>query len=50
MTGSAIRNSRPFASGALFLAFAVFFFVVALNDPAGTAAGRLRGMEETRHG
>ncbi|MDA9542585.1 membrane protein [Bradyrhizobium sp. CCBAU 21362] len=34
----AIRNHRAFASGALFLAFAVFFFVAALSYPAGTAA------------
>ena len=38
MTGPAIRNQRAFASGALFLAFAVFFYVVALSYPAGTAA------------
>ncbi|BAC48718.1 MULTISPECIES: tripartite tricarboxylate transporter TctB family protein [Bradyrhizobium] len=38
MKGLAIRNHRAFASGALFLAFAVLFFVAALNYPAGTAA------------
>src|SRR6185369_658347 len=38
MTGPTIRDQRAFASGALFLAFAVFFFVTALNYPAGTAA------------
>jgi hypothetical protein len=38
MTGPIIRDRRAFASGALFLAFAVFFFVTALNYPAGTAA------------
>ncbi|MGY3394467.1 glucan phosphoethanolaminetransferase (alkaline phosphatase superfamily) [Bradyrhizobium sp. USDA 3311] len=38
MKGLAIRNHRAFASGALFLAFAVFFFVAALSYPAGTAA------------
>jgi hypothetical protein len=40
MTGPIIRDRRAFASGALFLAFAVFFFVTALNYPAGTAARR----------
>ncbi|TQF42823.1 membrane protein [Bradyrhizobium sp. UNPF46] len=34
----AIRNHRAFASGVLFLAFAVFFFATALQYPAGTAA------------
>ena len=38
MKGLAIRNQRAFASGALFLAFAIFFFVTALQYPAGTAA------------
>lgn len=38
MKGLAIRNQRAFASGALFLAFAIFFFVEALAYPAGTAA------------
>ncbi|WP_342731275.1 tripartite tricarboxylate transporter TctB family protein [Bradyrhizobium sp. B117] len=38
MKGLAIRNQRAFASGALFLAIAIFFFVVALQYPAGTAA------------
>ena len=38
MKGLAIRNQRAFASGALFLAFAIFFFLVALEYPAGTAA------------
>ena len=38
MKGLAIRNHRAFASGALFLALAVFFFVTALQYPAGTAA------------
>lgn len=33
-----IRDHRAFASGALFLAFAIFFFVTALNYPAGSAA------------
>jgi hypothetical protein len=37
MTGH-IRNQRAFAAGALFVAFALFFFVVALNYPAGSAA------------
>jgi hypothetical protein len=38
MTGPTIRDQRAFASGALFLGFAIFFFVMALNYPAGTAA------------
>ena len=38
MIGLAIRNQRAFASGALFLGFAIFFYVVALGYPAGTAA------------
>jgi len=38
MARPTIRNQRAFASGALFLAFAIFFFVMALNYPAGTAA------------
>jgi hypothetical protein len=38
MTGPTIRNQRAFVSGVLFLAFAAFFFVTALNYPAGTAA------------
>ncbi|KRR27727.1 hypothetical protein CQ14_29255 [Bradyrhizobium lablabi] len=38
MTGPAIRDQRAFVSGALFLGFAIFFFVMALNYPAGTAA------------
>lgn len=38
MKGLAIRNQRAFASGVLFLAFAIFFFVEALAYPAGTAA------------
>ena len=38
MTGPAIRDQRAFASGALFLFFAIFFFVTALTYPAGTAA------------
>lgn len=38
MKGLAIRNHRAFASGALFLAFAVFFFVAALAYPASTVA------------
>ena len=38
MTRLTIRNQRAFASGALFLAFAILFFVTALNYPAGTAA------------
>ena len=33
-----IRDQRAFAAGALFLAFALFFFLTALNYPAGTAA------------
>jgi len=37
-TGPTIRDQRAFVAGALFLAFAIFFFVVALNYPAGTAA------------
>ena len=38
MIGFAIRNQRAFASGALFLGFAIFFYVVALGYPGGTAA------------
>lgn len=38
MTWLAIRNQRAFASGALFLGFAIFFYAVALGYPAGTAA------------
>src|SRR2546423_628132 len=38
MVGLAIRNHRAFASGTLFLAFAAFFLVTALNYPAGSAA------------
>ena len=38
MIGLSIRNQRAFASGALFLGFAIFFYVVALGYPAGTAA------------
>ena len=38
MIGFAIRNQRAFASGVLFLGFAIFFYVVALGYPAGTAA------------
>lgn len=38
MTRPTIRDQRAFASGALFLAFAIFFFVTALNYPAGSAA------------
>jgi hypothetical protein len=38
MIGFAIRSQRAFASGALFLGFAIFFYVVALGYPAGTAA------------
>ena len=38
MTGPAIRNQRAFASGLLFVAFAIFFFVMALNYPVGSAA------------
>lgn len=38
ITGPTIRNQRAFASGALFLAFAIFFFMTALNYPAGSAA------------
>jgi len=38
MIGFAIRNQRAFASGALFLGFAIFFYLVALGYPAGTAA------------
>jgi hypothetical protein len=38
MTGPTMRDQRAFVSGALFLAFAIFFFVTALNYPAGTAA------------
>ena len=38
MAGLAIRNQRAFVSGALFLGFAIFFYVVALGYPAGTAA------------
>ncbi|MEZ2145019.1 tripartite tricarboxylate transporter TctB family protein [Bradyrhizobium sp. DN5] len=38
MARPTIRDQRAFASGALFLAFAIFFFVMALNYPAGTAA------------
>jgi len=38
MIGFAIRNQRAFASGALFLGFAIFFYVVALGYPGGMAA------------
>jgi len=38
MTKLTIRDQRAFAEGALFLAFAIFFFVTALNYPAGSAA------------
>ena len=38
MTGLAIRNQRAFAAGALFLGFAVFFYVMALSYPAGSVA------------
>ncbi|SDH68443.1 Tripartite tricarboxylate transporter TctB family protein [Bradyrhizobium sp. Rc2d] len=38
MARPTIRDQRAFASGALFLSFAIFFFVMALNYPAGTAA------------
>jgi hypothetical protein len=38
MIGLAIRNQRAFASGALFLGFSIFFYVVALGYPTGTAA------------
>ncbi|MEH2628651.1 putative membrane protein [Bradyrhizobium sp. AZCC 1719] len=38
MFGLSIRNQRAFASGTLFLGFAMFFYVVALGYPAGTAA------------
>ena len=38
MTKLTIRDQRAFAAGALFLAFAIFFFVTALNYPAGSAA------------
>ena len=38
MMGLTIRDQRAFASGVLFLAFAIFFLVTALNYPAGTAA------------
>jgi len=38
MIGLAIRNQRAFASGALFLGFAIFFYAVAHGYPAGTAA------------
>lgn len=38
MTKLTIRDQRAFAAGALFLAFAIFFFVTALNYPAGGAA------------
>ena len=38
MTKPTIRDQRAFAAGALFLAFAIFFFVTALNYQAGTAA------------
>lgn len=38
MTGPIIRDQRAFAAGALFLAFAIFFFMTALNHPAGSAA------------
>ena len=33
-----IRNQRAFVSGALFVAVAAFFFIVALNYQPGTAA------------
>lgn len=38
MTKLSIRDQRAFAAGALFLALAIFFFVTALNYPAGSAA------------
>jgi putative tricarboxylic transport membrane protein len=38
MIGLSIRNPRAFASGALFLGFAIFFYVVALGYPSGSAA------------
>jgi Tripartite tricarboxylate transporter TctB family len=38
MTSFTIRNQRAFVSGALFVGFAVFFFVVARDYTAGTAA------------
>jgi hypothetical protein len=38
MTGPTIRDQRAFASGVVFLAFAILFFVAALNNPAATAA------------
>jgi hypothetical protein len=37
MTGY-IRDQRAFTAGALFVVFALFFFLVALNYPAGSAA------------
>lgn len=38
MTKLTIRDQRAFAAGASFLAFAIFFFVTAMNYPAGSAA------------
>ena len=38
MIGLSIRNHRAFASGALFLGFAIFFHLTALGYPAGSAA------------
>ena len=38
MIGLSIRNHRAFASGALFLGFAIFFYLTALGYPAGSAA------------
>ncbi|QPF89325.1 tripartite tricarboxylate transporter TctB family protein [Bradyrhizobium commune] len=38
MRGLTIRNQRAFVSGALFFAIAAFFFVGALEYPAGTTA------------
>jgi hypothetical protein len=38
MTGFRIRNQRALVSGALFVAFAVFFYVAGRDYPMGTAA------------
>lgn len=38
MTNFRIRNQRAFVSGALFVAFAVFFYVAGRDYPVGTAA------------
>jgi hypothetical protein len=44
MTGPTIRDQRAFASGVLFVAFAIFFLVTALNYPAGLQPERGRAI------